>query len=204
VAESTDEVCGAARAPAVDVVLLHATGGVAEGAETIWDLRGRLPKARVIVLAPSAGEAEILRCIEAGAVACLGEDTSCEGLCRAIRGAVDGEAACPATLLGAVARRIRQLDAALDEPAPPGWDRLSARQSQVAALAAAGLANKQIARRLRIRPATVKKHVHHVMDKLSVRRRREFARRAWPRQTDGEPEWYRITGGTSESGRMLS
>jgi DNA-binding NarL/FixJ family response regulator len=36
-----------------------------------------------------------------------------------------------------------------------------------------GLSNKEIARHLNIRPATVKNHVHHILEKLQVRRRGE-------------------------------
>ena len=184
VAGSAHDLYGAARAATLGVVLLHATGDLAETSETIWDVRSRLPRAQVIVLARFASEGEILRCIEAGAVACLGDDSPYEVLCQTIQGVADGKAACPAALLGGVARRIRQLDASLHEPAPLCWDRLSAREAQVARLAASGLVNKQIARQLRLRPSTVKKHIHHAMDKLDVRRR-ELIRRAYQSGMDG-------------------
>jgi DNA-binding NarL/FixJ family response regulator len=40
-----------------------------------------------------------------------------------------------------------------------------------------GLSNKEIARTLRIGAATVKNHVHNILEKLQVRRRGEAAAR---------------------------
>jgi len=48
---------------------------------------------------------------------------------------------------------------------------LTARQSEVVVLAAQGLSNKQIARRLDITEGTVKVHLHNVYARLCVRNR---------------------------------
>jgi two-component system nitrate/nitrite response regulator NarP len=50
----------------------------------------------------------------------------------------------------------------------PDWNRLSAREQQVARLAAAGLSNKRIARTLRLSDGTVKIHMHHILSKLDI------------------------------------
>jgi two-component system, NarL family, nitrate/nitrite response regulator NarL len=52
---------------------------------------------------------------------------------------------------------------------------LTRREREVAVLLEEGLSNKEIAQRLRIEEPTVKNHVHHVLEKLSVRRRGEAA-----------------------------
>jgi DNA-binding NarL/FixJ family response regulator len=70
------------------------------------------------------------------------------------------------TLLRQLARR-----AALDTPAPTRS--LTAREIEVLRLIAANLSNKEIARRLSISMATVKNHVHNLLDKLNVRHRAE-------------------------------
>ena len=57
-------------------------------------------------------------------------------------------------------------------------ERLTARESEVVALIAQGLTNKQIGRVLFISEATVKVHVLHIFDKLGVRTRTEAAVRA--------------------------
>jgi DNA-binding NarL/FixJ family response regulator len=52
---------------------------------------------------------------------------------------------------------------------------LSKRELQIAGLIDRGLSNKEIARRLGIQAATVKNHVHNILDKLKVHRRGEAA-----------------------------
>ncbi len=48
---------------------------------------------------------------------------------------------------------------------------LTCREQEIAALIGKGLSNKDIAVRLHIEVATVKNHVHHVLEKLQVRSR---------------------------------
>ncbi len=56
-----------------------------------------------------------------------------------------------------------------------GWESLSQRQRQIADLAARGLSNKLIARRLHVSDGTVKVHMHHILSKLDVARREDLA-----------------------------
>ena len=55
--------------------------------------------------------------------------------------------------------------------------RLTARQREIMDLIDRGLSNKQTARDLRLSHATVKNHVHNILDKLDVHRRGEAAAR---------------------------
>jgi DNA-binding NarL/FixJ family response regulator len=50
-------------------------------------------------------------------------------------------------------------------------DQLTPREYQVAMLVARGLSNKEVARQLRISYGTVKLHMHHIMEKLGIKRR---------------------------------
>jgi DNA-binding NarL/FixJ family response regulator len=53
--------------------------------------------------------------------------------------------------------------------------RLTIREREIVALMRDGLSNKEIAKRLSIEVATVKNHVHNILDKLDVRRRGDVA-----------------------------
>lgn len=64
-------------------------------------------------------------------------------------------------------------------PAPPAWiATLSKREREVAALLAEGLRNKEIAARLFISVATVKDHVHRILEKSGLEGRAAVAA-AW-------------------------
>ena len=61
-------------------------------------------------------------------------------------------------------------------PAPdPRLAVLTAREAEIAALIAAGLPNKQIARRLALSLATIKSHVHHILTKTGLPNRAAVA-----------------------------
>jgi DNA-binding NarL/FixJ family response regulator len=55
--------------------------------------------------------------------------------------------------------------------------RLTSRESEVIRLIDAGLSNKEIAQHLYIEVATVKNHVHNILEKLEVKRRGQAAAR---------------------------
>jgi len=57
------------------------------------------------------------------------------------------------------------------------WERLSAREKEVAALMCGGLTNRQIAARLVVSPETIKTHVSHLLRKFGLRSRRELRTR---------------------------
>ena len=89
-------------------------------------------------------------------------------------------------LLGLPGRLVIDLAAAEDlgqptvilqsRPQPsPLSAHLTPREGEVAALVAAGLANKQIAARLGIRLATVKDHVHRILEKSGLPSRAAIA-----------------------------
>ncbi|MFJ1808375.1 MULTISPECIES: LuxR C-terminal-related transcriptional regulator [unclassified Streptomyces] len=60
--------------------------------------------------------------------------------------------------------------------ASQGWDRLTERQMRIAAFAADGLTNKEIAERLFLSPHTVNYHLRKIFQAMSVRSRNELIR----------------------------
>ncbi len=77
----------------------------------------------------------------------------------------------------AAAMFSRLSDLLRQRPARTALPSLTARESEILALAEEGRSNKEIARHLRISSATVKNHVHNILQKLQVGRRGEAAAR---------------------------
>ena len=82
----------------------------------------------------------------------------------------------PDTDVHALAREIARRRPAAQRPTTVhGWDALTAREQEVAALVAEGRTNQQIGNRLGIAARTAEAHVHNIMTKLGVRSRAEIA-----------------------------
>ncbi|GAA1692141.1 response regulator transcription factor [Glycomyces endophyticus] len=112
---------------------------------------------RVLVLTTYESDADVHRAVAAGATGYLLKACPPEELFAAIRAADRGES----SLSPKVAARV------LDQ-ARSGRPALTARESEIAALLAEGLGNRQIAQRLFITEATVKTHLVHLFAKLGV------------------------------------
>ena len=98
-----------------------------------------------------------------------------EELYRALVDAVAGRMHCAphiaAAMFGRLARLLHQ-----PEPQEPMPD-LSPRETEILALVEQGRSNKEIARQLAISVATVKNHMHNILQKLQVSRRGQAAAR---------------------------
>ena len=62
-------------------------------------------------------------------------------------------------------------------PVPPGLSELSAQELQIARLAAMGLSNREIGRRLYLSPRTIGSHLYRIFPKLDITSRTELASR---------------------------
>lgn len=169
-----------AREPA-DVLLLDASVEPERAVELAGDLWRRLPELEVMPFGLSRAS-DILPFFESGVSAYLPGDASLEETVAAV---VDGDGwrtLWPIDLAVELAARIEELST---EPVSEGGETpvsaapLSGREREVLHLMARGLANKEIARELGIRTATVKNHVHSVLTKLGARRRRDAVRVAF-------------------------
>jgi two-component system nitrate/nitrite response regulator NarL len=167
-----------------DVVLLDA--GIASGRELPRLLKQVRPDVRVVVVALADGEAEIVGWAEAGVSGYVGRDGTADDLTAAVEGALRGEALCSPKLVGLLFARVAELS----EIAVPGQAArvLTRREREIMALMEQRLTNKEIARRLGIGHATVKNHVHHILEKVRVSGRAELAvRMSQPGQAGPDP-----------------
>ncbi len=136
-------------------------------------LRARFPAVKVVVLAVSGGDEEVLAWAEIGVSGYVEPDTSTEQLILTLRRAAAGEVVCPPRLTALLLKRFSAPSTVRVEMG--GTSELTRREFDVVKLVAQGLANKLIARQLQIAEATVKNHVHSILEKWNVRTRGEAA-----------------------------
>lgn len=190
-ATTADEALARAVALAPDVVVLDMA--MRDGRTLVRALHDELPRVRVVAFAVDDDEAAILACVEAGASAFVPSDGTTEDLVEAVHGATRGEMLCSPRAVASLCRRLHDLSRS--SSAADVLAGLTTREREILALIEAGMANKEIARRLHIELATVKNHVHSILEKLGVGSRAEAAARArhdaWggrrgPRRGSGE------------------
>jgi DNA-binding NarL/FixJ family response regulator len=176
------EVVAVSRAgnEAVDVGLIDAGGDRSAALALTWEARERWPAARLIVVGLESEDESVVDFIEAGAGGYVLKGSSREELVAAIRAAQQGLAACSPRITRSVLARISALSKRV-EPAPSlaEIEPLTLREQEILVLLAAGLGNKEVGRRLHITVQTVKNHVHRVLEKLRVHRRRDAVRLAY-------------------------
>ena len=155
-----------------DVVLVDAD---AAGPDALGRLAAAAPESALVVLGVGPAEAELLAYVEAGACGYVTRDDTLEDLGAVVRSAARGEAVCSPRVARALMGRVRTLSRERGGAAAQAV--LTPREIEIVALIDEGLSNKEIAQRLHIGVPTVKNHVHHLLDKLGVRRRSEAAAR---------------------------
>jgi DNA-binding NarL/FixJ family response regulator len=124
--------------------------------------------ARILVLTTFDLDEYVYEALRAGASGFVLKDDSPEQLIAAIRTVAAGEALLSPT----ITKRVIEKFARLPRPAPPKeLDDLSEREREVFRLMARGLSNGEIGEELYISETTVKTHVTHILQKLSLRDR---------------------------------
>lgn len=108
---------------------------------------------------------------EAGVTAFVDHDGTIADLNEAAKRALRGIPVCPPQLTSRLLKRVAQL-AGRGRALKNGDNHLTRREREIASLVEEGLSNKEIANALNISPATVKNHVHMILDKLNLTRRR--------------------------------
>ncbi|HEY8581449.1 MAG TPA: response regulator transcription factor, partial [Capillimicrobium sp.] len=118
--------------------------------------------------------------LRAGASGFLLKDIEPADLVAAVRVAASGDA----LLAPRITRRLIEAFVAQPEPsvAPPlvaGLEELTARETEVLGLVAAGLSNQEIAERLVVSPLTAKTHVSRILTKCGARDRAQLVMLAY-------------------------
>jgi len=126
----------------------------------------RSPRTKVVVLSMHANEEHAAAALRSGASAYLTKNTDRAELLRAIREASAGRRYVSAPFSSAA---IESYKAGSDRIESDPYETLTNREREVLHLAAEGLANSEIAGRLKISPRTVETHRAKALHKLGLR-----------------------------------
>jgi two-component system NarL family response regulator len=138
------------------------------GAEATAAIVQEFPEARILMLSTHSGEEEVFRSLQAGARGYILKSAIREELLRAIREVHQGRRYIDPAVAPLLAERMQHRS-------------LTGRELEVLRMVAKGMGNKEIAAALNIAEVTVKLHVSHVLEKLSVKDRTEAATAALQR-----------------------
>jgi DNA-binding NarL/FixJ family response regulator len=125
---------------------------------------------RVLVLTTFDVDEYVYDALSAGASGFLLKDSTAEDLVSAVRVVARGEALLAPRVTGRLIREFARQRRTRPRAAPE-LDALTARETEVLQLIAAGLSNSEIAARLVVSEHTVKTHVARVFTKLGLRDR---------------------------------
>jgi DNA-binding NarL/FixJ family response regulator len=179
-----------------DIVLFDATRQSNLGYAK--DLAGLRPGTKVVAFGVAEPDADVVTLAAAGISGYVRNDAAADDVAAVLTSTMRGELLCSPRAAATLCQQV----ALLSRTAHAGTSavNLSKRELQIAGLIDRGLSNKEIARRLGIQAATVKNHVHNILDKLKVHRRGEAAaclRRA-PSERSGDIGNHPGTGAPSD------
>lgn len=138
-----------------ELVLMDVRMPVKSGPEALRQIRRLAPDARVLMLSAFDGDEEIHNALEVGAQGYVLKSATDKELIPAIHAVAAGRRWIPQDV--ATRLKSRQL-----------YEQLTPRELEVLNALAAGLANKEIADRLRISEYTTKDHLKSILAKLRV------------------------------------
>jgi DNA-binding NarL/FixJ family response regulator len=123
--------------------------------DTLEDYLGKEKRARILVLADTAGDAEISKALKKGALGYICKDISPEELMKAIRVVSVGKKYIPSDIAEILSESF-------------GSEELTPTETRILQQIVAGKSNKEIAYDLNISENTVKTHVKNIFEKLGV------------------------------------
>jgi DNA-binding NarL/FixJ family response regulator len=166
-AADADEAIDIASRTKPDLVLMDLSMPGIGGVGATKAILAEQPGIQVVVLTSFADRDAVVEALDAGAVGYLLKDASAGDLVRGIKSAAEGSHPIDPRVAGALLdRRSRP---------PSAAEQLTDRERDVLLLVAQGFANKQIARNLAIREATVKRHLTHAYQRIGVSDRTQAA-----------------------------
>ena len=146
-----------------DVVLMDIKMPNVDGIEATRQIMEAVPGTRVLILTTFETDSQVIQALKAGASGYVLKDSSAAAIISSIVAVMSGER----VMASAVANRVLEM---LTGTATPKefYDGLTNREIEILKLLANGMANKQIAYRLKISEKTVRNHVSNMYEKLGI------------------------------------
>ncbi|HEX6348756.1 MAG TPA: response regulator transcription factor [Candidatus Dormibacteraeota bacterium] len=165
VGEATDGAQALKLAAALrpDVILMDIKMPQLDGIEATRQLATAHPGIRVLILTTFDADSYVIQALKAGAAGYVLKDSQPEAIVSSILAVHSGER----VMAGAVANRVVDMLTGTTTP-KEFYDGLTAREVEILKMLASGMANKQIAYRLKISEKTVRNHVSNMYEKLEI------------------------------------
>jgi DNA-binding NarL/FixJ family response regulator len=146
-----------------DVVLMDIKMPNVDGIEATRQIVEAASGTKVLILTTFETDSQVIQALKAGASGYVLKDSSAAAIVSSIVAVMSGER----VMASAVANRVLEM---LTGTATPKefYDGLTNREIEILKLLANGMANKQIAYRLKISEKTVRNHVSNMYEKLGI------------------------------------
>lgn len=158
----------------IQVVLIDVTQGV-----DLFDVRAIAAEwsgVPMVALGLAEQRQEVVKCGRAGFASYVARDASIDALYMVLSDVAAGRLVCPPEISGGLLRALFHREPHTAEESTFN-SALTQRECEVLELLGRGFSNKEIGCELCLSVATVKHHVHHILEKLKLSRRAEAMRR---------------------------
>ena len=146
-----------------DVVLMDVRMPNMDGLEAAQRITAAHPHVRVLMLSGFGAESQVVHALNAGASGYVVKDSPLEAIVTSILAVVAGGRVLSET----IAERVLAMISG-GPPTKTMYDGLTQREVEILRLLATGVANKQVAFRLKISDKTVRNHISHIYEKLNI------------------------------------